>query len=377
MTGPSEMADVAVLGLGPAGRTVAAACAASGLTVTAVDPHPELPWRATYGGWSDEFPAWAPAAATVATPLVWTTHCRHINRAYSVLDTPALQRSLDLSDVNVHVGRASIDGRRLEDGTALRAKVTIDARGAPARGRTQQTAYGVVVSRWRAETVLGGAEALFMDWRTDHGAGTGAPPSFLYAVPLGGDRVLLEETCLARRPGLGLDDLARRLIARLAARGLQIDGHEPVERVRFALDAPLPRREWAGRTPPVVRFGAAAPLVHPASGYSVAAALRLAPQIADIIATGGTAANVQSLIWSRRARGVHALRLRGLRSLLAFAPADVPEFFAAFFALPLKHQQAYLSGRDDLAGTAAAMTVLVPHLSRQLRTQLIRAATIG
>jgi len=366
--------EVVVLGLGPAGRALASACAARGLAVTAVDPRPELPWRAIYGAWQDELPAAVPLAATVQRPLTWTTRAQYLDRPYCVLDTPALQRSMDLSRVHVHAARAAADGRALDDGTPLTARVVIDARGAPARGRTQQTAYGVLVGGAEAEPLLQGAAAVFMDWRADRGHCT---PSFLYAVPLGDDRVLLEETCLARRPGLAFEELAGRLRTRLAAHGVRLGGDEQVERVRFALDTPLPPREWLGATPGVVRFGAAAPLVHPASGYSVAAALRLAPAMADVLAAGGTAADLQRLLWSARARAVHAIRLRGMRSLLALSPEQVPEFFAAFFALPTRDQRAYLSGRDDLAGTAGAMRAVLPRMPAQLSARVVRAALLG
>ncbi len=345
--------------------------------MTAVDPHPWAPWRATYGAWTDELPEGAPCAATVGSPAAWTSHRQVITRAYSMLDTQALQHSLDLSAVEVLADTATADGQCLADGAPLRARIIIDARGASGSGRTQQTAYGVVVDRSSALPVLDGADALFMDWRTDHGARRDEPASFLYAVPVGADHVLLEETSLARRPGLGVDILAQRLRTRLAARGLQLRGDEPVERVRFALNTPLPRREWMGRTPSVVRVGAAAPLVHPASGYSVAAALRLAPQIAAIIAAGGTAADVQRLIWSRQARAVHALRLRGLRSLCALSPPEVPAFFAAFFALPVALQRSYLSGREDLAGTATAMRAVLPLLPTATRRHVMRGALVG
>ena len=372
-SGPFHAQAVGVLGLGPAGRAIASACATAGLAVTAVDPHPWTPWRATYGGWVDELPSAVPRAATVAQPVAWTSQRQEIPRAYSVLDTAALQQSLDLSGVRVVTGMAN----GTVDDDLAGAQLIIDARGASASGRTQQTAYGVVVDRARADSVLDGDAALFMDWRTDHGAGLDAAPSFLYAVPVGGDRVLLEETSLARRPGLGYHVLAQRLRTRLAGRGLQLGGDEPVERVRFALDTPLPVREWAGHAPPVVRFGAAAPLVHPASGYSVAAALRLAPQIAAIIASGGTAADVQHLIWSPRARAVHALRLRGLRAVCGLSPSEVPEFFAAFFALSVRRQRTYLSGREDLAGTAAAMGALLPRLAPPVRRRLVHGAVLG
>ncbi len=344
--------------------------------MTAVDPHPWAAWRATYGAWSDELSDGTPCAATADLAVVWTPHRQLIPRHYSVLDNAALQTSFDLSEVQVLVGTASADGRNLSDGSPLRARITIDARGASTGGRTQQTAYGVVVDRERADPVLAGADALFMDWRTDHGADPSQPPSFLYAIPVGGDRVLFEETSLARRPGLELAELAQRLDARLAARGLMLDGDEPIERVRFALDTPVPRSEWIGRTPAVVRFGAAAPLVHPASGYSVATTLRLAPRIAATIAAGGTTTDVQHLIWSPKARAVHALRLRGLRSLCALGPAEVPDFFAAFFALPLDLQRCYLSGREDLAGTAAAMRAMLPLLRRSIRNRIIRSALL-
>jgi len=161
--------------------------------VTAVDPHPWAPWRATYGAWSDELSAGVPGAARISQPGAWTTHQQHLARSYSVLDTLGLRRSLNLASVEVLVDRASADGQRLADGTPLTARTIIDARGASASGRTQQTAYGVVVDRERAGPVLAGADALFMDWRTDHGAEPTAPPSFLYAVPV------LTRCCWRRR----------------------------------------------------------------------------------------------------------------------------------------------------------------------------------
>ena len=46
-------------------------------------------------------------------------------------------------------------------------------------------------------------------------------PSFLYAMPLGGARVFLEETCLVAKPALPFAVLKRRLRRRLAAMGLK------------------------------------------------------------------------------------------------------------------------------------------------------------
>ena len=49
-------------------------------------------------------------------------------------------------------------------------------------------------------------------------------PSFLYAMPLGGARVFLEETCLVAKPALPFAVLKRRLHRRLAAMGLKARG---------------------------------------------------------------------------------------------------------------------------------------------------------
>ncbi|HEX2857892.1 MAG TPA: lycopene cyclase family protein, partial [Propionibacteriaceae bacterium] len=52
--------DVAVVGLGPAGRALAHRLLARGARVLAVDPHPERPWLPTYGGWAHQLPDWLP-----------------------------------------------------------------------------------------------------------------------------------------------------------------------------------------------------------------------------------------------------------------------------------------------------------------------------
>jgi len=64
------------------------------------------------------------------------------------------------------------------------------------------------------------------------------------------------------------------------------------------------------------------------------------------------------VIWSPAAVVVHGLRRHGLRALLALPPDQVPEFFDLFFGLPAELRRAYLSGRDDVAGTTRAMAAL-------------------
>ncbi|MCM6775576.1 lycopene cyclase family protein [Nocardia sp. CDC159] len=354
-----------VCGLGPAGRALAHRALAHGLSVTAVDPHPGRRWTATYGGWADELPGWldpAVVAATVDRPIAWGTRRFEIDRRYVVFDTAALRGALDLGGARVIADRVESLGTeptgtkgpwrvRLSAGEVLTADRVIDARGltrSPARA--EQTAFGVIVpaDRW--------SEPLFMDWRPDNGAAPGEPPSFLYAIPLGPNRFLLEETCLAGRPALPLPTLRTRLLHRLRSRGIDLHGDEPTEHVRFPLE---------GGRPTAHRFGAAGAMLHPATGYSLTASL----SAADAYATGAPPHPV-------RTRLVHRLRTAGLRSLLALPPTDLPAFFDAFFALPPHHQRAYLSATTDLPATAAAMTALFTAVPWRIRRTLI-TATLG
>jgi len=52
------------------------------------------------------------------------------------------------------------------------------------------------------------------------------------------------------------------------------------------------------------------------------------------------------------------MRRTGLEALLNLHPAEVPRFFDVFFALPEEHRWAYLTGREDVSGTAGAMGAL-------------------
>jgi lycopene beta-cyclase len=383
--------DVLVAGGGPAGWAVAAACARLGLDTQLVDPAPDRPWRATYGSWRGELPPDAAAAvAASGSGEAIGTHAHQLGWEYVVLDNAALRVGFAAAPITVvksrvRAARPDRGGVTVDlDGSQRRAAVLFDATGAARSvlGATtrqtaaEQTAVGVVVDADVARDLVAPGSALFMDWRPHHGeAGW---PTFLYAVPVMPDRVLLEETSLARRPGLGLAVLRRRLHARLAHHRIEIppDGEE---RVRIPVDRPLPSPgDWRG---PVVPFGAASPLVHPATGYSVATALQLAPQVATAVQDGlqraGSAAAGAAAwrtVWSPAALAVHALRRRSLESLLRFPTELVPEFFDVFFALPQQHRWAYLTGREDVRGSAAAMGALFAASPWWLRRRLVLGA---
>jgi lycopene beta-cyclase len=129
----------------------------------------------------------------------------------------------------------------------------------------------------------------------------------------------------------------------------------------------------------VLGFGAAAPLIHPATGYSVAASLTLAPRVADALAAhlpdpASALRAAQDIVWPRSARIVHRIRRIGLESLLRMPPSDVPGFFEQFFALPDAHRWTYLTARDDVRGIVAAMNCLFRQSDRRMRHHLVTSA---
>jgi lycopene beta-cyclase len=384
----AEMVDVLITGAGPAGRALAAACARAGLRTALADPAPKAPWRATYALWADEVPE-LPGSAVRAEPsrtVAAGTSEHELRRRYIVVRNDGLRAWLTDDRVEMVTARVGevVYGRHgatvvLADGRRIAAGVVVDATGVrrvlsggPRRGRrAEQTAFGIVVGVDEAERLVPGAgdTAVFMDWRP-LSVGAGTYPTFHYSLPLGDGTVLVEETSLARRPGLSADLLAARLRARFVAAGVPAPAGR-LERVQIPLDVP-PRR-----TGQAMAFGVAAGLVHPATGYSLATSLQLAPVVAAALGKGlesGPAEAVNAArrtIWTPNAKAVHALRRRGLGALLSMPPTVLPEFFDLFFTLPSEQQRAFTSGREDLPGTAAMMAKIFHRAPGHLRKRLL------
>ncbi|MGQ0617205.1 MAG: lycopene cyclase family protein [Acidimicrobiia bacterium] len=375
--------DLIVAGAGPGGLALAAEAVAAGLRVTVVDPAPHRPWERTFAAWADEVPDWATPAVAVRCDNVRAIGHKEqrIDRDYAVLDVPRLQLLLADRAASAELVTGRVEGGdahhvRLSDGVSRGAAVVVDATG-PRRvllgpGRkvpAEQTAFGLMVDR--AAAGLAEREAVFMDWRPEHGES--GHPTFLYALDLGDGRALLEETSLAARPAYPLADLERRLRARLAARGIALSDDEEIERVRFAIDPPVPRK----RGP--IGFGAAGALVHPASGYSVAASFAAAPvlarALASALASGGPSAAVAAghqALWGANARAARFVQRRGLEAMLHLGPDQMPGFFDTFLGLKVKRWAPFLGPRPRLGGTVTAMTAT--GLRVDLRTKASLAA---
>lgn len=369
--------DVAVVGLGPAGRTFASRCAALGLEVLAVDPRPDAVWSPTYGVWEDELVGLTTdvARARWTAPEVRAGSEHRLARTYLVLDNARVQQALPLDGVEVRADRLGDAGV-----AALRssARVVVDARGARPDGRIPddpepaQTAFGIVVPAAAAAPALQGAEALLMDWRTDWApdaiAPPGATPSFLYAIGLGDGTVLLEETCLAAAPGMAIDELRGRLRRRLLTRGV-----DPSV-VESPLDREVVRIPMRGRgRPPVpgtLALGVAGRGGHLVTGYSVAHALGRGRSLAEEVARGQVPDDVDPT------RPVDALREAGLRALLRLDVDGTLALFDGFGRLPTHQQRAFMSRDAGPAAVAGAMWSMFADMPWAGRRELARA-TLG
>lgn len=364
--------DVAVVGLGPAGRALASRCAAAGLSVLALDPNPEARWHQTLSLWADQLPPWLRAdtcgvdvlAHSVHGPALYSPDRAELPRDYAVIDTDRLQATLPLGD-GVTVERTMLDDAGVRALTE-RAHRVVDCRGAGGQRRRGplQTGYGIVLDAAAAAPALGGESALFMDWRTDYDDDK-AGPGFLYAIPLSPDRVLLEETCLAGMPAPTPADLADRLRSRLLRRGVAPDAlDEPlaVERVRI----PLMPRPSSQPNPRIEAFGTAGGHGHAATGYSVAAALEAVP--AAVVALGSGRP-----LPGPRAPLTTSLHGVGLRALLRADHSTTRELFAAFGRMESRQQRWFLDSASPSYQVGAAMWTMWASMPIQQKAGMVAA----
>ncbi|BDH57856.1 hypothetical protein MTP03_27950 [Tsukamurella sp. PLM1] len=200
-----------------------------------------------------------------------------------------------------------------------------------------------------------------MDWRPAPGVPDRAPASFLYAVRVSDDAVLLEETCLAGAPAVTVDALEARLRNRLAHRGVETGDLD--ERVDFPLLTAGPRRGpgWCG-------VGVRGTTLHPATGYSVAGSLAFADVAVTALRGGRNPVSVDAV-------AAHRLRAAALRALLGMNPAEQRTFFETFFGLDDRHVRAFLAPCSGTTANAAAMAAAFAAAPWGLRRRLARAVT--
>lgn len=385
----SRSVDVVVIGDGPAGSALAAACGRRGLDVVLAGP--DEAWSATYCSWIDDLDgvegidADAVFSVRVESIAVYADRQVELDRAYGVFDNAALRGALRAGDEHLHARVVDVVGGRrvvLDDGSVLNAGIVVDASGWPSSfakladttAPAWQTAIGVVLSDPPAGDL---GRATFMDFRSPGAGGRSSSigptgvTTFCYSLPVL-DGWLVEETVLAARPAVEPIALLARLAARL--------GRHPDDVLADAVRTEYVRIPMGGARPdadqPVVAFGAAAGYVHAATGFSVASSLRAAGRVADAIestldTTVPDPSIVAEAVWPAGLRRSRLMHDYGLELLLRLDDDGVREFFGAFFALPRAQWSRYLRIDTPPAEVAAVMSAMFMSSSWSMRRRLM------
>ncbi len=393
--------DVFVIGSGPAGTMIAAALGERGVRVGGLTASPLLQvWPNTYGIWQDELEA---LGLNELLGRCWENCVSYFghgqvdhHRTYGLFDKIKLQNHLlgkcEAGGVVWQQGKAkSIEHEShrsivtTTEGEMIRARVVIDASGHNSMfvkrqdqgAVAYQTAYGIV-GHFSAPPV-DPQQFVFMDFRAEHLSETeraNEPPTFLYATDFGEDVYFVEETSLAMSPPVSFELLERRLHKRLAARGISVTAVHEVERVIFPMTLPLPDLHQ-----PIVAFGGAASMVHPASGYMVGGLLRRAPGLAEAIATAledpqAESAAIARAAWEElwnpdRLRKYYLYRF-GLEKLMRFDEVLLKQHFETFFSLPQSQWAGFLADALSTPELLAAMMRLFATAPNSLRWGLMQ-----
>lgn len=402
--------DLAVVGGGPAGLAIAQQVSEAGLSVCSIDPSPKLIWPNNYGVWVDEFEAmdlldcldatWPGAVVYVddqKKKLLGRPYGR-VNRKQ--LKSKMMQRCI-LNGVRFHQAKVvkviheeTKSFLICSDGVTIQAAVVLDATGF-SRCLVQydkpynpgyQVAYGILAEVEEHPFDLD--KMVFMDWRDSHlKDGTELKernsriPTFLYAMPFSSTRIFLEETSLVARPGLQMEDIQERMVARLRHLGIKVKSIEEDERCVIPMGGPLPVLPQR-----VVGIGGTAGMVHPSTGYMVARTLAAAPIIANSIVQflgpnhGLLGSELSSQVWKdlwpierRRQREFFCF---GMDILLKLDLQATRRFFDTFFDLEPHYWHGFLSSRLFLPELVTFGLSLFSHASNTSRLEIMSKGTL-
>ncbi|XP_051134608.1 capsanthin/capsorubin synthase, chromoplastic-like [Andrographis paniculata] len=397
--------DVVVIGAGPAGLRLAEQVSSHGIKVCCLDPSPLSMWPNNYGVWVDEFHT---LQLDDCLDKTWPTACvyindhktKHLDRAYGRVNRSLLKSKL-LSEcsnngVKFYKGRAwNVKHEELnstvacDDGTKLTANLVVDASGFTTtfveydkpRNPGYQIAHGILAEVDDHPFDLD--KMVLMDWRDSHlgnepylRVDNSRLPTFLYAMAFDSNLVFLEETSLVSRPMLNYVEVKKRMEARLRHLGIRVRAIVEDEKCVIPMGGPLPRSPQS-----VMAMGGNAGIVHPATGYTVARTMELAPMVASVI--------VECLGSSRMIRGKHLHRRVwdglwpferrsarefynfGMETLLKLDLEGTRRFFDAFFDLDPYYWHGFLSSRLSVGELVKLGVSLFGHASMPSRVDML------
>lgn len=403
--------DLVVIGCGPAGLALAAESAKLGLKVGLIGP--DLPFTNNYGVWDDEF---RDLGLQGCIEHVWRDTIVYlddsdpimIGRAYGRVSRRLLHEELVKRCVESGVSYLSSKVERITETTsghshieckgdiAVPCRLATVASGAASGKLLQyevggprvsvQTAYGVEVEV--ENNPYDPSLMVFMDYRDYvkqkvHSL-EAQYPTFLYAMPMSPTRVFFEETCLASKEAMPFDLLKKKLMSRLNTMGIRVIRTYEEEWSYIPVGGSLPNTAQKN-----LAFGAAASMVHPATGYSVVRSLSEAPKYASVIANilnqgqmrdklyqfrsnENISMQAWNVLWPQERKRQRAFFLFGLALIIQLDIDGIRTFFHTFFRLPKWMWQGFLGSSlssTDLMLFALYMFVIAP---KELRMGLIR-----
>lgn len=381
----SRKNDIIVAGAGPSGLALARELSRLGLRTLVVDPELSRPWKNSFGGFERDARGLGlegVASGRYETPLVWT---REGNR--SALDQPYVRFCSDALKTLL-VERARQAGVSFSEGMVSRRDVNsvpglvIDATGrGTLTNRAEvapdffQSAYGLWIAAEKSP--LGDGEMSLMDFRSPEGQQI---PSFLYAMVEGRSaaekRLFVQETVLVSATPIEFEVLRTRLLSRLERRGIAPGTALGEERCLIPMGVPLPSDEED-----VFSFGAAAGLVHPATGYQLLRALRLATPVAQAIASGFPLSRSEAIargnqaLWPSSDRQAWQLYRFGAAVIARFGPEAMRDFIQAFFSMSSFEWLGFMTGTLSPSAVLGVMWRVFLKAPIKLQVELLQVTS--
>nr|WP_255720752.1 lycopene beta-cyclase CrtY [Acuticoccus kalidii] len=283
-----------IAGGGLAGTLIATAFAARrpDVAITLAESGDRLGGNHTWSAFGTDF---GPRERALIDPFVshrWDGYdCRFTGGAFTYstpylsiasddLDRVARHRLGDAVRLDTPVTALDAAGAVLADGSRIEADAVIDARG------PRQLA-GVTL-RWQKflgrEVRLADPHGLTQPTIMDAAVPQLDGYRFVYLLPFGPDRLLIEDTYYAEDPAVDAAVLTERIDAYAAARGWTIRAEERVEvgALPLLLAGDLPTLWREATAEGAVPVGLRAGLFHPVTGYSLPLAARTATRLAEL-----------------------------------------------------------------------------------------------
>jgi len=197
------------------------------------------------------------------------------------------------------------------------------------------------------------------DYRTDHFddnevalRNASKSPTFMYAMPLEGNRIFFEETSLVARPAMSFQECKDRCFRRLKHLGIEATKIEEEEFCYIPMGGALPVRDQR-----VIGLGGSSAMVHPSTGYHLCRCMMGASDMATVIVEelslakpnlDRAAASAYNAIWTPENIRQRNFAVFGGEYLMAQNVEGLRGFFDGFFRLPLELWAGFLAGWPGL-----------------------------